>query len=68
MQLKKSNLSINTAVFEAFKSFTHDDANVRIKGAHGLIKILQDTDEEKVSSLHLFMVGCEHIVTIFISF
>lgn len=51
MQLKKSNLPINTAVFEAFKSITNDDSNVRLKGAIGLIKIIQNTEEEKVKKL-----------------
>lgn len=54
MQLKKakSNLPINTAVFEAFKSITIDDTNVRLKGAVGLIKIIQDTEDEKVKFLN----------------
>lgn len=66
MQLKKSTLPINIAVFEAFKTFTHDDANVRIKGAHGLIKIIQDTDEEKVRvSAMLYILYVDTMCSLF---
>jgi hypothetical protein len=52
MQLKKSNLSMNTAVFEAFNQLTIDDSKVRIKGACRLIKIIEETDEEKVKKIY----------------
>lgn len=61
MQLKKSNLSMNTAVFEAFNQLTIDDSKVRIKGACRLIKIIEETDEEKVN---FYFVNLKHIADI----
>lgn len=45
----KENKKIDTTIFEAFSKLTSDDEKVRIKGACGLIKILEDTSEDKVN-------------------
>lgn len=41
--------SMNSTIFEAFSKLTSDDEKIRIKGASGLIRILEETSEDKVS-------------------
>lgn len=41
--------SMNSTIFEAFNKLTSDDEKIRIKGASGLIRILEETSEDKVS-------------------
>jgi hypothetical protein len=51
VNLKKSNgLQVDTSIFESFNKLTSDDEKVRLKGASGLIKILEETSEEKVNT------------------
>lgn len=50
MKLKSSNNGspIAASIFESFNKLTSDDEKARIKGASGLIKCLEETDEDKV--------------------
>lgn len=49
MKAKSNNLSVDATIFEQFNKLTSDDEKVRIKGASGLIKILEETSDEKVN-------------------
>jgi hypothetical protein len=49
MKLKNGGLKVDSSIFETFNKLTSEDENVRIKGASGLVKILEETSEDKVS-------------------
>lgn len=48
MKLKNGGTKVDTSIFESFNKLTSDDETVRIKGASGLVKILEETSEDKV--------------------
>jgi len=47
--IKKPGLKVNSSIFEAFNRITSDNEKLRIQGAAGLIRILEDADDESVS-------------------
>lgn len=49
MKLKTNSVKVDSSIFESFNKLTSDDEAVRIKGASGLVKILEETSEDKVS-------------------
>lgn len=49
MKLKNNSSPIDSSIFESFNKLTSDDEKVRIKGANGLIKSLEETSEDKVN-------------------
>lgn len=49
MKLKTKGSGVDSSIFESFTKLTSDDENLRIKGASGLIKILEETSEDKVN-------------------
>lgn len=51
MKLEINNSPISPLIFESFNKLTSDDEKVRIKGASGLIKCLEEIDEEKVNKI-----------------
>lgn len=51
MKLENNNSPISPSIFESFNKLTSDDEKVRIKGASGLIKCLEEIDEEKVNKI-----------------
>lgn len=51
MKLEKKGLQIDPAIFESFNKLISDDEKVRLKGASGLIKIIEDASEEKVKAI-----------------
>ena len=38
---------INTSIFEPFKKLTSEDESVRIKGAHSLLRIIEDSESQQ---------------------
>ena len=51
MKLEINNSPISPTIFESFNKLTSDDEKVRIKGASGLIKCLEEIDEDKVNKI-----------------
>jgi hypothetical protein len=51
MKLKNGGPKVDSSIFESFNKLTSEDEAVRIKGASGLVKILEETSEDKVSDL-----------------
>lgn len=51
MKLKNNSSPIDSSIFESFNKLTSDDEKVRIKGASGLIKSLEETSEDKVNRI-----------------
>lgn len=50
VNLEKSNgLQVDTSIFDSFNKLTSVDEKVRLKGASGLIKTLEETSDEKVN-------------------
>lgn len=49
MKLKNGGPKVDSSIFESFSKLTSDEEKVRIKGASGLVKILEETAEDKVS-------------------
>lgn len=48
MKLKNNSSPIPPTIFEAFNKLISEEEKERIKGANGLIKCLEETEEEKV--------------------
>lgn len=48
-KIKPSGVKVDSSIFESFNKLTSDDEAVRIKGASGLVRILEETSEDKVS-------------------
>lgn len=48
MKLKNNSSPIPPTLFEAFNKLISEEEKERIKGANGLIKCLEETEEEKV--------------------
>lgn len=46
---KSSAFKAYSSIFESFNKLTSDDEKIRIKGASGLIKSLEETSAEEVS-------------------
>jgi hypothetical protein len=51
MKLKNGGPKVDSSIFESFNKLTSEDEGVRIKGASGLVKILEETSEDKVSDM-----------------
>lgn len=49
MKLKNNSSPIDSSIFESFNKLTSEDEKVRIKGASGLIRFLEECSEDKVS-------------------
>lgn len=50
MKLKTNKVIVDSSIFEAFNKLTSDDEKVRIRGASGIIKILEETSDDKVKN------------------
>lgn len=53
---KSSAFKAYSSIFESFNKLTSDDEKVRIKGASGLIKSLEETSAEEVNQK--FVIKC----------
>lgn len=51
---QNNSIKVNSSIFEAFNRLTQEDEKVRIIGAATLIKILEETNEEKVTCTCFF--------------
>ena len=38
---------INSSIFEPFKKLSSDDAEVRVKGAQSLLRVIEDSESEQ---------------------
>lgn len=38
---------INSSIFEPFNKLTSEDEGIRIKGAHSLLRVIEDSESER---------------------